>query len=79
MIWTPNRRDIIRAGAAALMVSAAGRMALGQDIPASPESGPIKMGIEPWLGYGQWHIAAKKGYFKQVGLESVEISPPTPP
>ena len=73
MIWTPNRRDMIRAGAAALMVSAAGRVALGQDIPAAPESGPIKMGIEPWLGYGQWHIAAKKGYFKQVGLESVEI------
>jgi NitT/TauT family transport system substrate-binding protein len=73
MIWTPNRRDIIRAGAAALMASAAGRVALAQDIPAAPESGPIKMGIEPWLGYGQWHIAAKKDYFKQVGLESVEI------
>jgi NitT/TauT family transport system substrate-binding protein len=73
MIWTPNRRDIIRAGAAALMVSAAGRVAPAQDIPAAPESGPIKMGIEPWLGYGQWHIAAKKNYFKQVGLESVEI------
>jgi NitT/TauT family transport system substrate-binding protein len=73
MIWTPNRRDIIRAGAAALMVSAAGRAAAAQDIPTAPESGPIKMGIEPWLGYGQWHIAAKKDYFKQVGLESVEI------
>jgi NitT/TauT family transport system substrate-binding protein len=73
MIWTPNRRDVIRAGAAALMASAAGRVALAQDIPAAPESGPVKMGIEPWLGYGQWHIAAKKDYFKQVGLESVEI------
>jgi len=73
MIWTPNRRDVIRASAAALMMSAAGRVALAQDIPAAPESGPIKMGIEPWLGYGQWHIAAKKDYFKQVGLESVEI------
>jgi NitT/TauT family transport system substrate-binding protein len=73
MIWTPNRRDIIRAGAAALMASAAGRVALAQEIPAAPESGPVKMGIEPWLGYGQWHIAAKKDYFKQVGLESVEI------
>jgi NitT/TauT family transport system substrate-binding protein len=73
MIWRPNRRDIIKTGAAALMASAAGRMALAQDIPAAPESGPIKMGIEPWLGYGQWHIAAKKGYFKQVGLDDVEI------
>jgi NitT/TauT family transport system substrate-binding protein len=73
MIWTPNRRVIIKTGAAALMMSAAGGMALAQDIPAAPESGPIKMGIEPWLGYGQWHIAAKKAYFKQVGLDDVEI------
>ena len=35
--------------------------------------GPIKMGIEPWLGYGQWHIAAKKGLFRQAGLDDVEI------
>ena len=31
------------------------------------------MGIEPWLGYGQWHIAAKKDLFKAQGLESVKI------
>lgn len=47
--------------------------ALAQDVPASPEPGPIKMGIEPWLGYGLWHIAAKQDLFKANGLESVEI------
>src|SRR4029453_16591470 len=41
--------------------------------PSPPQSRAIRMGIEPWLGYGQWHIAAKKGLFKANGLESVEI------
>jgi NitT/TauT family transport system substrate-binding protein len=42
------------------------------EIPAKPESGAIKMGIEPWIGYGPWYIAEKEGYFKKQGLE-VEI------
>ena len=49
------------------------RTAFAQDIPSTPEAGDIKMGIEPWLGYGQWHIAAKKDLFKAAGLGSVEI------
>jgi len=73
MNWSPNRRGLIAAGGAAILVAAAARNGLAQNIPASPESGDIKMGIEPWLGYGQWHIAAKKGLFKQAGLDSVEI------
>ena len=72
-----NRRQVLRAGAATLAVSAmarsATRSALAQDIPTSPEAGAIKMAIEPWLGYGQWQIAAKKGHFKTNGLDSVEI------
>lgn len=66
----PNRRAVL-GGAAALMVAAAG--AFAQDVPAMPEPGPIKMGIEPWLGYGQWHIAAKKGLFAKEGLDEVEV------
>jgi NitT/TauT family transport system substrate-binding protein len=42
-------------------------------IPATPESGTFKLGIEPWLGYGQWYIADQKGYFKQHGLTDVQI------
>jgi NitT/TauT family transport system substrate-binding protein len=37
-------------------------------IPPKPESGVIRMGIEPWIGYGPWYIAQKEGYFKQLGL-----------
>jgi len=68
-----KRRDMLKAGALTLVFGGAARFAVAEDIPATPETGAIKMGIEPWLGYGQWHIAAKKGLFKKVGLESVEI------
>src|SRR6266567_4353119 len=73
MLWKPNRRYVLMTGAAAVLAGATARLALADEIPATPEPGAIKMGIEPWLGYGQWHIAAKKGLFKKVGLDSVEI------
>jgi NitT/TauT family transport system substrate-binding protein len=38
-------------------------------IPAKPEAGTFRMGIEPWLGYGPWRIAEKNGIFKQNGLD----------
>ena len=64
MDWKWNRRQVLRAGAVTLAVSAmarsATRSALAQDIPTSPETGAIKMAIEPWLGYGQWQIAARE-------------------
>ena len=72
MNWTPTRRDILKAAAAAALGTTAST-AMADDIPAAPEAGDIKMGIEPWLGYGQWHIAVKKGLFKAAGLGNVEI------
>ncbi len=42
-------------------------------IPTVPEAGSFKMGIEPWLGYGPWHIADAKGLFKANGLSDVQI------
>ncbi|QJW56100.1 Putative aliphatic sulfonates-binding protein [Serratia plymuthica] len=38
-----------------------------------PEAGTFKMGIEPWLGYGQWHVANSLELFKQQGLDKVDI------
>lgn len=73
MTMTLNRRAMLQSGAAALLAGAAPLSALAASLPAKPEAGAIKMGIEPWLGYGQWHIAAKKGLFKAAGLDSVEI------
>ena len=73
MIYMPNRRQLLKTGAAALAAATVIRPSFAQDIPTAPEAGDIKMGIEPWLGYGQWHIAAKKDLFKTVGLGSVEV------
>ncbi len=42
-------------------------------IPTTPEAGSFKIGIEPWLGYGQWHVAAANGLFKASGLSDVQI------
>ena len=76
-----NRREVLQAGAGLALTAALGTSfaaslianALAEDLPATPEAGAIKMAIEPWLGYGQWHIAAKKGLFKDNGLGEVEI------
>lgn len=40
---------------------------------SAPEPGPLKIGIQPWLGYGQWYVAESHGLFKQQGLEQVEL------
>lgn len=73
MVWFPNRRDILKASAGVTLAGLGIGSAFAEGIPDKPEPGAIKMGIEPWLGYGQWHIAAKKDLFKAQGLESVEI------
>lgn len=69
--------EITRRAAAALIVSfavgAAAPAGAADAIPAHPEPGPFKLGIEPWLGYGQWHVAAKKGLFAEQGLSDVQI------
>jgi NitT/TauT family transport system substrate-binding protein len=45
-----------------------------QEIPASPEAAGFRMGIQPWLGYGLWHVAVAKGLFQAEGLPDVEIT-----
>lgn len=48
--------------------------AFAAEAPLSkPEAGTFKMGIEPWLGYGQWHVANNLDLFKQQGLDKVDI------
>jgi len=73
MKFHTTRRQVM-AGAAAFGAAAAFRRgAWAQDIPAKPEAGGVKMGLEPWLGYGQWHVANKKGIIKANGLDAVEL------
>lgn len=64
-------RAAIALGIVGVLASA---QANAQDqIPSKPEPGTFKIGIEPWLGYGQWHVAASKDLFKKAGLEDVEL------
>lgn len=56
---------------AGLLLPATAALAAG--IPSHPEAGTFKMGIEPWLGYGPWHIAQKEGIFSHYGLDHVNI------
>ncbi|MGB9096875.1 ABC transporter substrate-binding protein [Erwinia sp.] len=39
----------------------------------APEAGTLKMGVEPWLGYGQWHVATANDLYKKNGLEKVDV------
>src|SRR5690349_15475645 len=68
-----DRRGVMKAGLGAALGATVLGPALAQSLPSKPEAGAIRMAIEPWLGYGQWHIAAKKGLFKANGLDEVEI------
>lgn len=40
---------------------------------SAADTAGIKMGVEPWLGYGQWHIATSQKLFEQQGLKQVEV------
>lgn len=42
-------------------------------LPAQPEPGKFKLGLEPWLGYGQWQIAQEKGFFTKHDLQGVDL------
>jgi NitT/TauT family transport system substrate-binding protein len=68
-----TRRDVLKASVATSAFAAFGSTVFAEDIPMKPEAGTLKMGLNPWLGYGQWHIAAKNGHFKAMGLEGVEL------
>ena len=74
MVQATTARIWLAAAAFALTLGTAGPgRAADAAIPAKPEAGTFKLGIEPWLGYGQWYVAADKGLFKQNGLDGVEI------
>jgi len=36
---------------------------------AQAENAKIRLGVQPWLGYGPWWIAEKNGYFEKRGIE----------
>ncbi len=52
-----------------LLIALLGVMA----VPVQGQSNPkVKLGVQPWLGYGPWWIAAEQGFFADHGLD-VEV------
>lgn len=46
---------------------------LGAALPVfGQDDEPIRLGVQPWLGYGPWWIAAEQGFFEERGL-NVEV------
>lgn len=54
-------------------VCCAGLLSATAHTAFAAETVPVKMGVEPWLGYGQWHIAAEKDLFEKEGLKKVDV------
>ncbi|WP_227324164.1 ABC transporter substrate-binding protein [Acidisoma silvae] len=48
-------------------------LTLGLAQAQAADGKPLRMGTEPWLGYGQWDVAATKGIFAAHGLNDVRI------
>lgn len=67
---TVSRRAFVAIALACGLATAA--QAAGP-VPATPESGTFRLGIEPWLGYGLWHVAKAKNMFAKHGLADVEL------
>jgi NitT/TauT family transport system substrate-binding protein len=67
-----KRRLAAFAAAAAALVVVAGVAATGIDAqPVRHAAAPtvIRMGIEPWIGYGPWWIVIAKGYDRKYGIQ----------
>jgi NitT/TauT family transport system substrate-binding protein len=57
----------------ALGVAAVIGLAWGTTPSHAADAKPVRIGIEPWLGYGQWDIAAEKKIFAAQGLSNVKL------
>lgn len=62
-----NRRRAAVIALIAALAAAAPSAAPGNT--STPRLIKVSMGTEPWIGYGPWWIAQKKGYFKAHGLD----------
>lgn len=65
------RRLTIAATAAAALLLAGCSSADSGSSDSAEEGGlvPVSMGIQPWIGYGQWYVAEEQGIFADLGLE----------
>ena len=75
-IFRMRRRTFCKTSAIAT-ISAVTAVTLGSCSPSSSGSTsrdsnskpPLKIGISPWIGWGEAHIAYEKGFYKAEGVE----------
>lgn len=41
---------------------------------ADGDTTTVRMGIQPWIGYGPWYIAEEEGYFDELGIDFEPIA-----
>lgn len=70
-----KRRNVVRLGLAGSILPFLPDFAeaASSGIPDKPEPGPIRIALEPWLGYGLWEVAQAKGIFAKHGLHDVKL------
>lgn len=51
--------------------SGANAASINKSMPA--ESGAFRVGVEPWLGYGLWHVAQAEKLYSDNGLDRVGV------
>ena len=61
------------AAGASLALLAGPALAAAPTADLKPEAGTVKLGMQPWLGYGQWYVAEDQGLFAGNGLQKVEL------
>lgn len=54
------------------LLLAAALIGMATPLFARQETPKVRLGVQPWLGYGPWWIAEENGYFEDEGLE-VEV------
>lgn len=71
MTFTSRLRTLVFGASLALLAGPA--LAAGLSADLKPEPGTVKLGMQPWLGYGQWYVADEEGQFAANGLQRVEL------
>lgn len=76
MTRTARSLFIVTAASAALALALTGCSSQSADDAGSGAAGTgetLRMGTQPWLGYGQWYVAEDQGYFSERGVD-IELS-----
>lgn len=68
------RRGMIAAAFLTFGSACVGSVAMAADVgDLKPKSGEVRMGMNPWIGYGPWIVAEENGVFEKNGLDQVEL------